>query len=626
VKQLKISAVLCFVFLSLWSSLGQADTQFRIIVDASGSMQSNDPDHITSEALRLLADLSPENKATLGVWLFGEQPRVLFPETLVNSASKAKLASYVTNYPTQDVKTDLESILAMLLKTPDVAGLSPGYRRDWILVTDGMVDISRDESVNDASRQRIWQDLTQQLEAKGIHLHTISLTDYTDKALLDHLSYRTNATHTDVAVPEDLLDTFDQIFSQAAPAEELPLTQGSFDVDASVKEMTIEVLHETGRLPKLVQPNGATMPLLSRPGVYVSDAPHYTVFTVTNPSVGHWQLDNVNPERSHVRVVSDWVAKATTIPALVFTQEAIDSSVALFQYGQALTTPDQLSNIKVKQTLTRVAGGRKMSVLSWEMTPVGAEFKSRIDGIVQPGLYELTSVIQGESAAREIRQYITVQPAVSFQAKNDGANLVTFSASASNAKLDTSQSSMTLLLTYADGTQQREQMPFISEGYWEKIVPIGADSFAKVKATLVGVTDAGRPLQYTIPTWTIERQGDGDVMIQKGDLTATQVQQEDDSSLSSSQQVAALAVPPSIDVVGGGSFDENAAPAATITPKASQSVVAQVSQEMKSVTQASWFIYALIAAVAFVLIVLVFVFSRSSKSKGRYQSEESDDV
>lgn len=96
-KQLKISAVLCFVFLSLWSSLGQADTQFRIIVDASGSMQSNDPDHITSEALRLLADLSPENKATLGVWLFGEQPRVLFPETLVNSASKAKLASYVTN-------------------------------------------------------------------------------------------------------------------------------------------------------------------------------------------------------------------------------------------------------------------------------------------------------------------------------------------------------------------------------------------------------------------------------------------------------------------------------------------------------------------------------------------------
>ena len=625
-KQLKISAVLCFVFLSLWSPVSQADTQFRIIVDASGSMQSNDPDHITSEALRLIADLSPENKASLGVWLFGEQPRVLFPETIVNGASKVKLASYVDNYLTQDLKTDLESILKMLLATPDTQGLAPGYRRDWILVTDGMVDISRDAAVNEASRQRIWRDLTQQLEAKGIHLHTISLTGYTDKALLDHLSYRTSATHTDLAVPDDLLDTFEKIYSQASPAEELPLTNTGFIVDANIHEMTINVLHEAGSLPKLVQPNGDVMPLLSRPGVYVADAPHYTVFTVTNPAPGQWRLENADLQRSHVRVLSSWLAKTTKVPEFVFTNQGIDSGVALFQQDMPVTDTTALANTKVTQQLSRVAGGRQTLLLDWDMARAGAVFKSHIEGIDKPGFYQLTSLVQNGTTARKVRQYITVQAPVSFYANNEGANLVTFSASATNAKLDVAKSSMTLKVLYQDGTQQLEKMPFIKSGYWEKIVPIAADTFAKVSATLEGVTQTGETLKYTTPIWSIERLGDGEVSIQKGDLSPSQVQQGASSSLASNQQMTALQVSPSVDIVNAGELESESVPEAQEPPAASPSVVAQVSKEVQSVTQASWFVYALIAVVALVLILLVFIFSRSKKEKGRYQGEEADDV
>ena len=91
-KWLKINTVLLSTVLSFWVSLSQADTQFRVIVDASGSMLISDPDRLTSEALRLISNLVPEEEATLGIWLFGEVPRVLLPEAPVNKETKAKLA------------------------------------------------------------------------------------------------------------------------------------------------------------------------------------------------------------------------------------------------------------------------------------------------------------------------------------------------------------------------------------------------------------------------------------------------------------------------------------------------------------------------------------------------------
>ena len=65
-KWFKVYAVLTLVVVSTWSSLSRADTQFRILVDASGSMQTSDPDRITPEAIQLLSQLAPEGKATIG--------------------------------------------------------------------------------------------------------------------------------------------------------------------------------------------------------------------------------------------------------------------------------------------------------------------------------------------------------------------------------------------------------------------------------------------------------------------------------------------------------------------------------------------------------------------------------
>ena len=330
-KWLKINTVLLVAVLSFWMPVSQADTQFRVIVDASGSMLISDPDKLTSEALRLISNLAPAEQATLGIWLFGEEPRVLLPESTVNKATKAKLASYVNSYVTQDVKTDLEAIIKLLLKTPDSGNLASGFSRHWILVTDGMVDISLEDSVNKASRDRILNQLTSELEDRGIHLHTVSMTGYTDKALLESLSLRTNATHTEVAIPEDLLDTFDRIFSQASPSDELPFDGDHFLVDDAIDELTLVVFHDGGRQPRITKPDGSALALVNSNSVSVSAAEHYTLLTVRRPASGNWTVSNVDLERSSVRVMTDLGIQASTIPPIVFQGEATASSVGVFQ-------------------------------------------------------------------------------------------------------------------------------------------------------------------------------------------------------------------------------------------------------------------------------------------------------
>lgn len=625
-KRLKISVVLLFVFSTLCSSLSFADTQFRIIVDASGSMVTSDPDRITSEAIELLSDLSPENKASIGVWLFGEQPRVLFPESLVTPDSQRKLSTYVNNYVTQDLKTDLESILNLLLKTPDIDGLSGNYSRHWILVTDGMVDISLDPKVNEASRQRIWGSITQTLEDKGIHLHSISLTGYTDKPLLDHLSFRTNATHTEAAVPEDVLDTFERIFSQAYPSEELPLNEDHFKVDNTIEEMTVEMLHDAGAAPKLIQPDGQEFVLSNRPGVRISEAPHFTLVTITKPQEGQWTLKNADLERTHIRVLSHLIATTTNIAPLVFTKESIHSKIAFFKSGTPLTDTRLLEGVTVKQRLYRIAGGNREFVETYYPKEQAKGFDNRISHIAMPGQYELTTRVESPSFDRLVRQYFTVEPAVSFSAQNSGTDFVTFSASPTNSKLDTSLSDMKLLLTYPDGSQKTEEMPFLSQGYWEKVIPVPSDGLIKARGILEGISEVGTKINDKTPIWTINRETDGSITIKRGNLTEAQDQADPQDATITSQEVAPLSVSPNVDVVNNSATPAPAANAPESTVIKANNVMTKVVQDAKDATQNGNWVYIIIGVIALLLIVLVFFISRRAKGRDRYQGDDSNDV
>jgi len=621
VKWLKINTVLLVAVLSFWVPLSQADTQFRVIVDASGSMIISDPDKLTSEALRLISNLAPEEKATLGIWLFGEEPRVLLPESTVNKATKVKLASYVNSYMTQDVKTDLEAIIKLLLDTPDAGNLAPDFNRHWILVTDGMVDISLDEAVNKASRDRILNELTAKLEERGIHLHTISMTGYTDKELLESLSLRTDATHTEVAIPEDLLDTFDRIFTQASPSDELPFDGNQFVVDDAIAELTLVVFHENGIQPHVVKPDGSLLSLVNDSHVSVSASDHYTLITVREPDAGVWKVNNVNLERSSIRIITNLSSQATKIAPVIFVNEPIYSTVGLFQKDGIIKDDNILNLVTVKQTLVHLSGEKKETIYSQDMVRTNGQFKQRLDGISEPGNYELVSLVDGKTFSRQLSQYFTVHPAIEFKGTNPGGNLIAFSAKPVNLKLNVLRSNVKLEFTYNNGTIESEEMPLVGQGYWEKIIPVTADDNVKVRANLIGMTQTGLRFDYWTPFWHFSRKGDETPTVSLDEIHPT-ASMLSITVPSSNRDVMPVMVPPAISIVN----EEEEADEQSSKPSAAD---AKNSENDKSVgkeeglSKKEWIMYAGLNFGAILVIAAgIFLYRRIQKNK----SLKSDDI
>lgn len=473
-----------------------ASTQFRVIVDASGSMVISDPDRLTSESLRLIADLAPEEESSLGVWLFGEEPRVLLPETPITEELKASLKNNLGGYITEDLQTDLESVLRLMLDTPAANGVATDSEQHWILVTDGMVDISLDPSVNELSRQKILTPILDELIEKGIQLHTVSMTGYTDSELLKTLSVKTNASYTEVAVPEDLLSTFNRIFTSANKADELPFEGNTFFIDDSIEEFTLLVFHKLGKKPKVIAPKGDVLSLKDDQKVTVANGLRYTLVTVEEPMLGTWQVEDVDLEKSSIRIVTNLKVEASNIASVLFVNEPLFSSIGLYENGELIQDPILLEVLKAEQSLIRHRGEILEVLDNKELSQSSYQFKNKFESLILEGDYELRSFLDGQSFARKLSQYFTVTPAVSLSVKEEDYGLMSFSVKPSNLRLDLFRSQAFLEVDYIDATRVEEELPLIGAGFWQKLVPSKKVNFT-AKVRLKGVTQTGVRFDYT---------------------------------------------------------------------------------------------------------------------------------
>lgn len=475
-----------------------ASTQFRVIVDASGSMVISDPDRLTSESLRLIADLAPEEESSLGVWLFGEKPRVLLPETPITDELKKSLKNNLGGYITEDLQTDLESVLRLMLDTPAAAGIPNDSEQHWILVTDGMVDISLDPQINDLSRKTILRPILNELIEKGIHLHTVSMTGYTDSELLKTLSIKTDASYTEVAVPEDLLSTFNRIFTTANKVDELPFEGNTFFIDDSIDEFTLLVFHELGKKPKVIAPKGDVLTLKDDQRVNVAHGMRYTLVTVEKPTLGTWQVENVNLEKSSIRIVTNLKVEASDLASVIFVNEPLNSNISLFENGKLIQDPILMEVLTAQQTLIRHKGEATQIIDKKELNQSSYQFKNNIESLKVEGDYELKSFLDGKSFARKLSQYFTLTPAVNLSIESGDYGLITFSVKPTNLRLNLFKSQTYLDIEYADGSRIEEELPLIGAGFWQKLIPAKNINFtAKIK--LKGVTQTDVKFEYTSP-------------------------------------------------------------------------------------------------------------------------------
>ena len=206
----------------------------------------------------------------------------------------------------------------------------------WCLLTDGMVDVSKQPGESAASRQRILDEILPRLKQLGIRVHTIALSERADHDLMKRLSEVTGGWYQQVDSAEQLSRVFLKVFEQVGRPEGVPLKDNRFTVDASVKEATILLFRKPGSPdPVLISPAGeryTDSDLVAGVAWYRDQG--YDLITIASPKKGEWRLlADVDPD-NRVMIVTDLKLQTSEVPAHLAVGEDLLLSAYLSNKGK----------------------------------------------------------------------------------------------------------------------------------------------------------------------------------------------------------------------------------------------------------------------------------------------------
>ena len=147
-----MGCLVLMLFSTAASVAAEAKPDMRLVIDISGSMKKTDPENLRIPASKLLLNLAKDN-TQFGVWTFGQYVNMLVPHKPVTPAWRENALNQVELINSVALYTNIGEALekASLNQTePD-----PEWDRTIVLLSDGMVDISKDPAKNDAEQQRI---------------------------------------------------------------------------------------------------------------------------------------------------------------------------------------------------------------------------------------------------------------------------------------------------------------------------------------------------------------------------------------------------------------------------------------------------------------------------------------
>ncbi|MCW8899911.1 MAG: VWA domain-containing protein, partial [Gammaproteobacteria bacterium] len=282
----------------------KAITDLRVLVDISGSMKKTDPNNLRRPAIRLLAGLIPDDSRS-GIWNFGKQVNMTVKIGAVNDAWRNAAREQSKEISSAGLYTNIEN--AMRKASFDWKEPDPKYKRNLILLTDGHVDISQDEKVDEASRKRILKEVLPLLEKAKVKIHTIALSDDVDENLLSTLSSYTDGLYRKVSSAEDLQKLFLQMLEQSVELDTLPIEDNRFNVDANINDMTLLVFNKDKEKPtSIVTPGKKTWSSKSQNDQikWFSDD-GYDLITIKKPQQGQCKIMAPVDENNRVVVATN---------------------------------------------------------------------------------------------------------------------------------------------------------------------------------------------------------------------------------------------------------------------------------------------------------------------------------
>ena len=362
----RVGAVKWLIWLVLvvaGAGIAQASTpdknDVRVLIDISGSMRQNDPDNLRRPALRMLAGLlQPGNRA--GVWTFAHRTNQLVPVAEVDAAWKKRAQSLSRQIASPGQFTNIEEVLDKA--SADWAGEPTTHARHLVLLTDGMVDVSKQADENARSRARILDTLLPRLHAAGAQVHTIALSERADHELMRQLAAETGGWYQQVAQADELQRVFLRMFEKVGSPDTLPLEDNRFVIDGSVDEATVLLFRKPDAPPaELVSPSGESYKDSDLPaGVAWSRDTGYDMITIASPEKGEWVLQADMDPDNRVMIVTDLRLQTSEIPTHIAAGELTRVEANLSNRGKLVTRQAFLRLIDVRAQVEGDQGVRQL--------------------------------------------------------------------------------------------------------------------------------------------------------------------------------------------------------------------------------------------------------------------------
>ncbi len=411
--------VLLFAVLNTQAAEMAERSDVRILIDISGSMKQNDPQNLRRPALRMLVGLLPEDTRA-GVWTFGQYVNMLIPLGQVDAAWKKKARAEAGNIASPGQFTNIEDVIKRAIT--DWEGSTTQYRRHLILLTDGMVDISKNPKKSAASRQRILDQLLPKLQSHDAQVHTIALSERADHELMRTLSQETGGWYEQVNNAEQLQRVFLRIFEKVGRPDTVPLKDNKFLVDSSIQEVTLLVFRrQDAEATRVFTPSGAQFDAKSAPkNVSWHRDIGYDLLTITGPETGEWRIQAATDPDNRVIVVTDLKMRSSQLPSRFVLGEVLPVTVSFSNQGRQITRKDFLDVVNLKSGHTDSNGPGEERPLfdngkEGDKAPGDGEFTLQVGEGLAAGRVELLITAHGKTFQREQRQTFELVDPVPMQ-------------------------------------------------------------------------------------------------------------------------------------------------------------------------------------------------------------------
>ena len=380
----------------------ESPADMRVLIDVSGSMKQNDPDNLRVPAVKLLLNLAP-NDSQLGVWTFGRYVNNLVPSAKVSQQWKQSVSEKAEDINSVGLFTDIGAALEQATKDP-----STQDEKTIVLLSDGMVDISKDPALNEAEKQRILTELAPQLKADGFRVHAVALSDSSDKEFLEALARATNGDFAIAASAEDLMPLFVEASDEVNQPEQVPMEDNRFSIDPSVKEFTALIYRKKDARPtQLVTPSGDNYSAVagSRNINWYAD-PHYDLITVYNPEPGEWRAMADLAPGNRVTIIADLTLDMSGLPDQVVEGEQLTMELRLKEEDRTITNPKFLKLMDITFSQQTEAGDEFKGKLAERGNPDGVVpadgvYSAKLGRTIIKGKHKFTVMVDGQTFSRE---------------------------------------------------------------------------------------------------------------------------------------------------------------------------------------------------------------------------------